>query len=969
MLYLHTLGGVYLSRDGGPPMGGAAGQRRLLGLLSVLSVAGDRGISRDRLVALLWPDSDEESGRHSLTQALYHARRTLGCENLIVGGADVRLTSDGYSSDVRELETALERNELAQAIALYAGPFLDGFAIAGNGAFERWAESQRSRLQGKIAKALETLAARAATDGDLLNAVELRRRVVALDPLDSNATRRLLEVMLETGDRSGALRQAQIHETLVRSELGVAVDPAIRALAANARRTEDSPPSKSEPFGGAQIAAVAPPVLSTSGSAEPVLPSPTRSRTRGVRRVLVAGLAAASVFIAATIYADANRSRSPRWVPQLDQSIVVAPFRVSGADPALSFLREGLVELLSIRLGDEHAPRSVDAGAVLRAWRRSRVLDSTDVPRNEVLRLAHRFGATGVVVGSVVGDTRHLVITASLVQVGDSAVSATVTELGPADSLAALVDRVAVRLLAARAGESERLANRATPSLNALRAYLAGRIAYREGAFASAMREYERALRSDSTFALAAMHLALSADRLNAAEQHEHALSLAWANRADLSDADRLHLIAVAGPRYPQPSTESEQLAAWEAAVAISPDRVEALTELAERIVRIGPAVGVANPERRASALLRHVLDVDSTEASARNQLALLAARAGSVDTVPRQARSKPTLPVIVQWRVAQAARDSVAMHRLRQEMPRLDDRTLRGIGMVAQFDAIGGADAERALRIRALRARRAPEQLDAILAQHSLALNQGRPLVALDLSEQLEEAQPGSRAHLRLRVLDALYGNGDRPAAERAAAALSRFVKAAPMVLPSARAVQLADACVLAQWRMAEGQLDGIRAVIAELRAAGLPRDPVPVGPNPHMCAELLDASYAVATRARGATARVGRLDSLMFSGPAAGDATAYAHLVAARLYEQVGEPRRALDVIRRRAYMDGWPRYLATARRMEGRLATLVGDRAGALAAYRAYLALRSTPELQTAAEVAGVRGFVESEAERPR
>jgi hypothetical protein len=61
----------------------------------------------------------------------------------------------------------------------------------------------------------------------------------------------------------------------------------------------------------------------------------------------------------------------------------------------------------------------------------------------------------------------------------------------------------------------------------------------------------------------------------------------------------------------------------------------------------------------------------------------------------------------------------------------------------------------------------------------------------------------------------------------------------------------------------------------------------------------------------------------------------------------------------------MDGWPRYLATARREEGRLALAAGDRAGSLAAFREYLALRAAPEGAAVAEVAEVRAAAEAAA----
>jgi hypothetical protein len=266
---------------------------------------------------------------------------------------------------------------------------------------------------------------------------------------------------------------------------------------------------------------------------------------------------------------------------------------------------------------------------------------------------------------------------------------------------------------------------------------------------------------------------------------------------------------------------------------------------------------------------------------------------------------------------------------------------------MASQFDAVGVEDGERALRIRARRAAKASEAVDAILAEHSLALNQGRPVLALDLTEQLQELQPGLHAHLRLRVLDALYGGGDTTAARSAAAALGQFTGGEPAPAADTRAVQLADGCVLEQWRLSRGIVQGARQAVAQLRAAAAPRAALPVSANQLACAELLDAMWSVRTRQPNALARVARLDSLMLGGPAVSDAGTYAHLVVARLYEQLGQPRRALEAIRRRAYMTGWPRYLAATRREEARLAALTGDHVGAVRSYEKYLALRPAPE----------------------
>ena len=72
---IQTLGGLAVF-DGSLPLGGNAQQPRRLAILAVLARAGDRGVNRDRLAALLWGDVDEDRARRSLNQALYALHRS-----------------------------------------------------------------------------------------------------------------------------------------------------------------------------------------------------------------------------------------------------------------------------------------------------------------------------------------------------------------------------------------------------------------------------------------------------------------------------------------------------------------------------------------------------------------------------------------------------------------------------------------------------------------------------------------------------------------------------------------------------------------------------------------------------------------------------------------------------------------------------------------------------------------------------
>ena len=983
MLHLHTFGSVYLARDAGDPLTGAAAQRRLLALLAVLATAGSAGMSRDRILGILWSDSDTERGRGALAQALYHARRTLDCDDLVLGRDDLRLNRERIAADVWTLEDAIAAGALERAAEIYAGAFLDGFYLTGAPEFERWAAERRSRYEAQMAAVFESLAGGAESRGQHGVAVGWRRRRAAIDPLDTNAALRLMTALAASGYRAGALQHARVHEALVRDQLDMAPDASVTRLAARLRseaeRSEAPMPPSAPPAtdGDAPRVTQGEPAGETIGSASHALPPSALppSRSWNVAQLGWAGLAllivAAVAILGTRDRGNAARTGPAAAAPAASQPVVIAPFRVAGADASLGYLREGMVELLSTRLADDSGARSLDPGAVLSAWRPAAPSAVVDVPRATAVRVAHELGASRVVFGSVVGTPARLVITASAARVPGGEVIASASVEGTADSLSALVDRIAVELLAAEAGERDRLARHTAPSLPALRAYLDGQADYRRGDYPSAAQHYEQALRADSSFALAALRLAIAADRINDAEQHDRALALAWAARDELSEADAAHLAAFAGPRYPAPSPAMEQLEAWQRAVTLAPGRAEVWYELGERYYHDGPALGLTDARARASAALRRALDLDPAHRPSRRLLVLLAARLGDTTALaelatPRSVRdSMGDLAPFLRWRVAIAQNDSGELQRVRAEIPRMNRANLRAIAMAAQFDAVGLEDGARAIRVlRLARSPRATDRLDALLADHSLALNAGHPVRALDVTEQLQDAEPGWRAHLRLQILDAIHAEGahdDAGVAEEAAEELSILVDRGRETDPAAEAIRLADACVVAQWRLARGELRGIPQLLHMLRAAGTPRVPVPIGANSIACAEIIEATMAVVTRQPDALQRVRRLDSLMLSGPAVGDATTYAHLAVAKLYVRLDEPERALAAIRRRRYMAGWPRYLATTRRQEGQLASQLGDREGALRVFRQYLAMRHDPEAPVRPFVEAVRGEV--------
>jgi DNA-binding SARP family transcriptional activator len=226
MLRLNTFGGLTL-RQGSAPLTGAPTQRRRLALLALLATSGERGMSREKLLAFLWPEGEPDKARHALNQILSAQRRHFKEAALFEGRKTLRLNPAQIESDVRLFEEAIAAGELERAVALYAGPFLDGFFLADAPEFERWADDHRSRFARRCGSALVALAQRAEQAGDRPGVVEWRHRAAELAPFDAEVALRLSEALVDAGNAAGALRGLRGYQERIKKELGVEGDPEI----------------------------------------------------------------------------------------------------------------------------------------------------------------------------------------------------------------------------------------------------------------------------------------------------------------------------------------------------------------------------------------------------------------------------------------------------------------------------------------------------------------------------------------------------------------------------------------------------------------------------------------------------------------------------------------------------------------------------------------------------------------------
>src|SRR5258708_32346756 len=172
----------------GPPRLEQDGQTIEIGLrkawaLVVFLAVSKQPHSREALATMLWPGSDQKTGRASLRRTLHQLGQVVG-RTLLAGEpdalrlaspADIWLDVDAFRAHVANgrprggvagpLEA--ERLEhLSQAAALYSGDFLSGFSLPDCPVFDEWQFFQRESLRQALCQVSQQLAQAYAARGE-----------------------------------------------------------------------------------------------------------------------------------------------------------------------------------------------------------------------------------------------------------------------------------------------------------------------------------------------------------------------------------------------------------------------------------------------------------------------------------------------------------------------------------------------------------------------------------------------------------------------------------------------------------------------------------------------------------------------------------------------------------------------------------------------------------------------------------
>ena len=684
---------------------------------------------------------------------------------------------------------------------------------------------------------------------------------------------------------------------------------------------------------------------------------------------IVSGVAAAALLTMGISYLLSHENVATASDPSL---VAVLPFRTVGATGELAWLHEGIVDLLSNKLGAGAALRTAEPTSVLSAWRRAEGSSDKAITSDAALRIAGGLGAGRMIDGSIVGTPEHLTMTASILTLPSGRSTASVSAEGPVDSLSALVDHLAARLLPLAAGVDTSRLSTSSSSLPATREFLAGYMALRKTDFREALRHFREATVLDSTFALAALELVHASVWVGGtgSEDGRRGKRLAQAGRNRLIPADRALLDAwdvenATGPQW---------IERWQAALRANPNRAEVWYALGDAYYHVGRLVGLDDPLALAAEAFQRGWASDSMDgagslayrrspivAEPLIHMVEIAQMQGDTASVRRLAAlqldfdSTSVFGWYIRWHRAVSLGDS-AQRVFWAESQNVEPHAWDFITHFMAWTGITIQDLPRAktVQTRALELT-SPGQVS---GSYTLGLlNGGRPREA----RRFLHLDDGSVEDLSERIFDALYWEGD---ATTAADAVHRLAPFAAISAKSSRGGRLRSKaiCALGAWHAARGHYRYVENAIRKLRAASDTgrgsHDSALPNESAALCAALLEATRASTLDLPDVWTKLTKAD--VAARTYINSAPLGANLVVARVAERQGDLTLALRAVRRRgSKLDDYPYYLSTFLYEEGRLAALTGDTIGALQAYRHYLALRVAPEPELQPEVERVRG----------
>jgi DNA-binding SARP family transcriptional activator len=206
-------------------------------LLSILALRCRRRVSRDALLADVWPDVEPALSGQALNSLLHSLRKLLG--PTLEGASPVICVQGSYQlnleagigvdfdrfDELADVGDRQARSNMQEAVASYgrAMTLYGGDLQTGD---DQLAVVERERLRARHLTLLARSAAYYYEDLNVEACLQLATRLLEHDPCREDAHRLVMRCHVQRGERAQALRQYRLCADILREEFDAAPEPA-----------------------------------------------------------------------------------------------------------------------------------------------------------------------------------------------------------------------------------------------------------------------------------------------------------------------------------------------------------------------------------------------------------------------------------------------------------------------------------------------------------------------------------------------------------------------------------------------------------------------------------------------------------------------------------------------------------------------------------------------------------------------
>lgn len=183
---------------------------------------------REKLAALLWPDTSDENARRSLRQELWRIRKALGSEYLCVDDFTIAFNvSSDYWLDATVLEKGCNDGgplqDVMDAVSAYQGELLPGF-------YDEWVVLERERFQAVFEQQMQRLLSSFVGEERWSDILTWGEKWIALGHSPEPAYRAMMQAYAAMGDMSKVASTYDRCIEALRNDLDVPPSEQTRAL-------------------------------------------------------------------------------------------------------------------------------------------------------------------------------------------------------------------------------------------------------------------------------------------------------------------------------------------------------------------------------------------------------------------------------------------------------------------------------------------------------------------------------------------------------------------------------------------------------------------------------------------------------------------------------------------------------------------------------------------------------------------